>query len=282
MRAEVVFRGLLFPESLRWRDGDLWFSDVLAGVVYRGNISTGQLHAEVEIAPYVSGLGWLNSGELLIVDCEKREVVRQEPGGKTSPYADLSTHWSFNANDMHVDVDNTVWVGTYGYNPESDAPVAADLARISNGTVDFPISGLVFANGIARIDAQRIVVAETFADRISVIQASGEVKLIRQIPLPKGATPDGLVVDNQGFAWVALAYAEAILRINLETGEMERAIEIPGRGVYDCTFGGPNLDKLYVATSDTDETHVKRDLPGEILCFDLALTYPGVHGLGNK
>jgi hypothetical protein len=39
---------------------------------------------------------------------------------------------------------------------------------------------------------------------------------------------------------------------------------------------------LYVATSDTDETHILRDLPGEILSFDLTLTHPGVHGLGNK
>ena len=229
MPAEVVFRGTAFPESLRWHDGDLWFSDVLTGVVYRGDIFTGQLHIEAEIAPYVSGLGWLSSGELLIVDCEKRAVVRQETDGQLSIHADLSSHWSFNANDMLVDADNTVWVGTYGFNPEGDAPVPADLARIANG-----------------------------------------------------ATPDGLVVDNQGFAWVALAYSEAILRVNLETGEKVRAIEIPGRGVYDCTFGGPDLDKLYVATSDTDETHVIRDLPGEILCFDLSLTHPGVHGLGNK
>ena len=282
MVPEVVFKEIAFPESLRWHKGDLWFSDILAGVVYRGDIATGQLHKELEISPLVSGIGWLSSGELLAVDCEKRSVVRQGPKAGLSLHADLSGHWKYNANDMHVDADDTVWVGTYGYNPESDAPAPADLARIVNGKIDFPISGLVFANGIARIDAQRIVVAETFADRISVIQTSGEVKLLKQIDLPKGSTPDGLVVDNQGFAWIALAYSEAILRINLETGEMERAIEIPGTGVYDCTFGGPNLDKLYVATSDTDETNVMRDLPGRILSFDLSLTHPGVRGLGNK
>jgi sugar lactone lactonase YvrE len=282
MTPEVVFSAIAFPESLRWRKGDLWFSDVLSGVVYRGDVTTGQKHKQAEISPFLSGLGWLNSGELLIVDCEKRTVMRQDLKGGLSLHADLSGHWSYNANDMHVDADNTAWVGTYGYNPESDAPAPADLARIVNGRVDFPIAGLVFPNGIARIDAQRIVVAETFADRISIIQTSGEVKLLKQIDLPKNATPDGLVVDNQGFAWIALAYSEAILRVNLETGEMERAIEIPGTGVYDCTFGGPNLDILYVATSDTDETNVMRDLPGKILSFDLSLTHPGVHGLGNK
>jgi sugar lactone lactonase YvrE len=282
MKPEVIFKGIAFPESLRWRGGDLWFSDLMAGVVYRGEIATGQLHTEAKISPLVSGLGWLQSGELLIVDCEKRAVVRQEFTGNYVAYSDLSFHWQYSANDMLVDSDETVWVGTFGYDPEEDSPVPADLARISQGVVDFPISGLVFANGIARIDDNRIVVAESFADRISIIQTNGEVKLLKQIQLATGATPDGLVVDNQGFVWVAAAYGEAILRVNLETNEVVRAIEIPGRGVYDCTFGGENLDKLFVATSDINETHALWDLPGEILCFDLTLEYPGIQGMGNK
>ena len=282
MQPQVIFKGIAFPEALRWHGNALWFSDVLAGVVYRGETSTGQLSAEVEIAPHVSGLGWLRSGELLVVDCQRKSIIRQETTGALFTHADLRSFWSYSANDMLIDSDQTIWVGTYGFDPELDTPISAELARIANGKVDFPISGLVFANGIARIDVDRIVVAETFADRISIIQTTGEVRLLEQIQLPKGSAPDGIVVDNQGFAWVALAYGEAVMRVNLANGEMVRAIEISGRGVYDCTFGGTNLNLLYVATSDTDETHVLRDLPGEILCFDLSLDYPGVQGMGNK
>jgi len=282
VKASRKFTGIAFPEALRWHGGNLWFSDVLAGIVYRGDVITGQLQVVVEISPQVSGIGWSKADELLVVDCANRRVTSCGSDGDISLFADLSDRWKYFANDMLVDSDQTVWVGTYGFDPEEDTPVPSELARIVNGVVDFPISDLIFPNGIAQIDKDRILVAETFADRISIIQTSETIKLLKQIQLPDNATPDGLVVDNQGFAWVASAYGEAILRVNLDSGEVVRAIEIPDRGVYDCTFGGGNLNQLYVATSDTDETHVVRDLPGEILSFDLSDEYPGVHGLGNK
>ena len=282
MNPVPVFSRIGFPEALRWHEGDLWFSDVLAGKVYRGDVDSGLLHVQASVQPQVSGIGWTNEGNLLAVNCERREVVEITSAGTATVYADLSEGWVFPANDMLVDPDTTIWIGTYGFNPEKDSPASATIGRVRDGVVDFPISGMIFANGISRIDENRIVIAETFADRISIVRTEGEVELIDRIQLPTGSTPDGLVVDNVGFAWVAMAYGEGILRVNLQTHEVAKVIDIQGRGVYDCTFGGPNLDKLYVAVSDTDETHVLRDLPGEILSFDLSAEYPGVHGMGNK
>ncbi len=282
MKPVSVFSGIAFPEALRWHAGDLWFSDVLAGKVYRGDVVLNSLHEQASVKPLVSGIGWTQDGNLLAVNCESREVIEITSSGASSVYADLSDGWVFPANDMLVDPDRTIWVGTYGFNPEKDSPIPASIARVRDGVIDFPISGMVFANGISRIDQNRIVIAETFADRISIVQTKGSIELVDRIQLPVGSTPDGLVVDNEGFAWVAMAYGEGILRVNLQTHEFTKVIEIQGRGVYDCTFGGPNLDKLYVAVSDTDETHVLRDLPGEVLAFDLSVEFPGIHGMGNK
>ncbi len=282
MKPVSVFSGIAFPEALRWHAGDLWFSDVLAGKVYRGDVVSNSLHEQASVKPLVSGIGWTQDGNLLAVNCESREVIEITSSGASSVYADLSDGWVFPANDMLVDPDCTIWVGTYGFNPEKDSPIPATIARVRDGVIDFPISGMVFANGISRIDQNRIVIAETFADRISIVQTKGSIELVDRIQLPVGSTPDGLVVDNEGFAWVAMAYGEGILRVNLQTHEFTKVIEIQGRGVYDCTFGGPNLDKLYVAVSDTDETHVLRDLPGEVLAFDLSVEFPGIHGMGNK
>lgn len=282
MKSSVCFSDIAFPEALRWHKGDLWFSDVLTGKVYRGVVATGELHQEAHIPPLVSGLGWTSGGDLLAVDCEKRQVIHFDKSGSSVVFADLSKEWLFPANDMLVDPDGTIWIGTYGFNPNIDKPISASLGRIRNGILDFPVAGLVFANGISRIDENRIIVSETFADRISIIQSRGEIFVEKQIQLPEGSTPDGVVVDNQGHAWIASAYSGAVLRVNLITGDIERAIEIPKRGVYDCTFGGDNLDKLFVAVSDIDETNTLRDLPGQILSFDLSSSFPGIRGMGNK
>lgn len=86
MAAEVVFKGTAFPESLRWHEGELWFSDVLAGVAYRGDVSTGQLHIEAEIAPYVSGLGWLSSG---VTHCGLRKTSSHTTRDRWSAFNSL-------------------------------------------------------------------------------------------------------------------------------------------------------------------------------------------------
>lgn len=266
-KIETLVTGVAFPECLRWHKGELWFSDVLGGKVFRFNLQTSQINLVAEIPPMAGGLGWLPNGDLLAVDVEGRKVLQLDESGKKSTYLDLSEHWKFPANDMLIESNGTIWVGGYGYNPEIDTPQGSSLARYRDGLLDFPVDGLVFPNGIARLDSHHLVVAETFADRLAIIELhlNGRVSIEKRIELPKGATPDGLCIDANGEIWVASAYGEAVLKVNSTTGHVERAIEIPGRGVFDCAFGGRDMQTLFIATSDLDESRTLIDLPGQIL-----------------
>lgn len=268
----TVVSGVAFPECLRWHDGKLWFSDVLGGKVFSLDPKTSQVLQVVEIAPMAGGLGWLPNGDLVVVDIEARKILSVNPAGQKSDYLDLSLHWTFPANDMLIDNQGTMWVGSYGFNPETDKPQSSSLARLRNGQLDFPTADFIFPNGIAQIDSNHLVVAETFADRLAIlrIHADGNVEIEKRIHLSQGATPDGLTVDQQGQIWVASAYGEAVLKINPETEVIERAIEVPGHGVFDCTFGGHDLQTLFIATSDKDESRALIDLPGEILAIQIS------------
>ena len=60
--------------------------------------------------------------------------------------------------------------------------------------------------------------------------------------------PDGSCVDAEGGVWNAEWEGRRVVRVAPD-GKIDRVIEIPVCKPTCCTFGGPNLDTLYVTTS---------------------------------
>jgi sugar lactone lactonase YvrE len=259
----VVVEGFAFPEALRWRNDQLWFSDILGGAVYRWS-PDGGLHQVAPVESGPSGLGWTAMEELLVCDGGNRRILRFTLDGRREVHADLSHVMSHSANEMITDARGWALIGGYGYNPEVDEPTPSSLFWVSpQGGISEFIGGLIFPNGMAFLDGHTLVVAETFADRLSIIDVPS-ARVTSRIKLPIGATPDGLSVADDGTIWVASAYGEGVLRVHPD-GAFERIIEVPGMGVYDVTFGPDRT--VFVAVSDTDETHVAVTRPGKILSF---------------
>ncbi len=75
-----------------------------------------------------------------------------------------------------------------------------------------------------------------------------------------GGWPDGMTVDEEGMIWVALWTAYKVTRWNPKTGELLQIIDIPAPNVTCCTFGGENLDELYITTArqDMDQSLLER------------------------
>jgi sugar lactone lactonase YvrE len=61
--------------------------------------------------------------------------------------------------------------------------------------------------------------------------------------------PDGMTIDEEGMLWVALWDGYRVCRWNPHTGELLQTISIPAAKVSACTFGGRNLDELYITTA---------------------------------
>jgi sugar lactone lactonase YvrE len=60
--------------------------------------------------------------------------------------------------------------------------------------------------------------------------------------------PDGLTVDSEGFIWSARWDGWKITRYDPD-GKLEREIEVSAQRPTSCTFGGPDLDELYVTSA---------------------------------
>jgi sugar lactone lactonase YvrE len=63
--------------------------------------------------------------------------------------------------------------------------------------------------------------------------------------------PDGVTVDEQGGVLVALSNGGAVRRYAPD-GALDEVVEMPARKVTACTFGGPDLDQLFITTSRED------------------------------
>lgn len=67
----------------------------------------------------------------------------------------------------------------------------------------------------------------------------------------EAASPDGSVIDAEGFLWNAQWGAGRIVRYRPDGG-IERTITVPAINPSCCTFGGKAFDELYVTTARED------------------------------
>lgn len=277
MRAsDTLIEGLGFPEALRWRDGALWFSDMFRGRVVRWQPGSDPetMLSTADGGPTVpGGLGWLPDGALLVVDCEGRRVIRVDDRAP-SVHADLVSLFSHRANDMHVDPDGVAWVGSFGFDPDADAPRSSRLVRVDvDGSAAQWGEGLVFPNGCERRADGRLIVAETFADRVSTLDHEG--RRVAEAQLADGSGPDGLSLDPHGRAYVALAFAGSVVRLGpggaVTVWQSEPVMSGPGagpRGCYDCAVS-PDGRWLAVAVASLDEALAARVDTGAVILLPL-------------
>lgn len=73
------------------------------------------------------------------------------------------------------------------------------------------------------------------------------------IPKEEGL-PDGMTVDEEGMLWIAHWGGSKVSRWNPVNGEQLLTISIPALYVTSCTFGGSDLNELYITTARMHST----------------------------
>ena len=133
-------------------------------------------------------------------------------------------------------------------------PGAGALYRLDpDGSARMVLENVTISNGLEwSPDGSRAYYNDTPTHRTDVFDYDVDSGLTGLRPFaevpPEAGHPDGLTVDEEGGVWVAL-YEGGAVRRYASDGVLDEVIEIPARKVTACTFGGPNLDELFITTS---------------------------------
>ena len=181
----------------------------------------------------------------------ERGFALEDADGAIRHLGELWTDTHVRMNDGGCDPDGRFYCGSMAYDQR---PGAGALYRLDpDYSVHVVLENVTISNGLEwSPDASRAYYNDTPTQRIDVFDYDGESGLtgrrpFAEIPAEAGG-PDGLTVDEEGGVWVALYGGGAVRRYNPE-GVLDEVIEVPAEQVTACTFGGSDLDQLFITTS---------------------------------
>lgn len=252
----LPIEGLSWPESPRWHDGALWFSDVHNFRVMRwvpGNLA--QTVAQLPGRP--GGLGFMPDGRLLASTALDKKLWWIAQGKEPELAADLSGVASGLLNDMIVDQTGRAWVGDTGFDllkGEPEAPGSL-IAWTQGKGAHVAIQNVRFPNGLAvSQDGGTLYLAETFGRCIGAhaISIDGSISSSR-VHAQLSGSPDGMCMDAEGFLWVALLWDNEFQRIAPDGSVAER-VRLNDERAVSCVLGGADRRDLFLGVSQVDDS----------------------------
>jgi sugar lactone lactonase YvrE len=181
----------------------------------------------------------------------ERGFALEDADGTLTHLGELWTDTSVRMNEGGCDPDGRFYCGSMAYDQR---PGAGALYRLDpDGSVSVVLGNVTISNGLEwSPDGSRAYYNDTATYRTDVFDYDGEAGLTGRRQFvdlsPEAKRPDGLTVDEEGGIWVALSNGGAVRRYTPD-GVLDEMVEVPARKVTACTFGGPDLDQLFITTS---------------------------------
>lgn len=266
--ATIFIDGIGFPESPRWHDGRLWFSDFHTKRVHTLDLH-GRFESVCELPHVPSGIGWLPDDTLLVVSMEDRKLMRLD-GDDLAQHADLSHVARYSCNDMVVDAFGRAYVGNFGFNyAGGERARSTGLALVTrDGVAQLVAQDLLFPNGaVISPDGRTFIIAETFGARLTafdILPGGGLTNRrvfadFREKARKRGRFPDGICLDAEGAVWVASPSTNECVRV-LPGGEITDRVSTGDINATACMLGGWERSILFICAGRLSQERMGRIL----------------------
>ena len=228
----------------------LWV-DILQGRVHRFDPASGRAEMR-EIGRPVGAVTPSRDGSLVLATSRGFERLDWETA-RVSTIAEVEADRPGNRmNDGACDPAGRFWAGTMALDESSGAGA---LYRLDpDGRVSRMVGDISISNGIAwSADARVMYYVDSPTRRIDVFDydlATGAVANRRALVhiAREHGFPDGLILDADGYIWVAL-WAGSALHRYAPDGTLDRVVALPASYPTKCAFGGAALEELYITSA---------------------------------
>jgi sugar lactone lactonase YvrE len=271
----VGARASLWGEGPVWWQNHLWYVDIEGKGVIR-------VHPESEVETFWntgertgflvprSSVGWIIGGDNgLSFFNDQNGVVTPI----TNPEPDKTNN---RFNDGKCDAQGRLWAGTISLAKiTGDARLYRMTPDLALTTVHQPVTN---SNGLAWSPDQRwFYYIDTPTRRVLRFTFDAEVGTISDPTTlietnDTDSSPDGMTIDEEGHLWIAFCHGGMVRRYHHGDARILSEIHLPCVETTSVTFGGPNLDLLFITTG-RHKTLVEPEAGRLFVCR------PGVKGL---
>lgn len=245
----------------QWGEGPLWWNDRLLYVDIEKHLvlelspESGE-EKSWDVSATVGRVGTVaprSEGTDLVVAGDHGLHFLNRETGKTTAISDPEPDKGNNRfNDGKCSPDGRFFAGTISLvKNQGDASLYRLDPDLSLHTA---FSGVTNSNGIVwnaegticyYIDTPRLeVIAFDYSSETGLLTNQRTAFSTSDI----SASPDGMTIDADGNLWIAFCHGACVTCYSPTTGKELHRIELPCLETTACTFGGKNLDELYVTT----------------------------------
>ena len=175
---QVLMSGVAFPESPRWQDDRLWFSDWGAHEVIAVDLE-GKSEVIARVPSFPMCIDRLPDGRLLIVSANDGLLLRREPDGSLVAHADLTGLAQHAWNDIVVDGRGNAYVNNIGFDFPGGEFVPGILALVTpEGAARQVADGVAFPNGmVVTPDNSTLILAESYGNKLTAFDIAADGSL---------------------------------------------------------------------------------------------------------
>jgi sugar lactone lactonase YvrE len=228
----------------------LWL-DIIPGEIHQYNINQnthkiyklGEMIGAVALRENSGLIGALQNGFAFIdLDEELMQHILNPEEGLPNRF-----------NDGKCDAAGRFWAGTMAITEEANKGNLYVLE--TNLSVKKKIENVSISNGIAwNADSSIMYYIDTPTNYVFAFDYNLEEGSITNQKVVVDLThevgyADGMTMDEEGMLWIAFFGGWRVGRYDPHTGKFLQQIDLPVSNVTSCTFGGGDLNDLYITTA---------------------------------